>query len=359
MANAFDSFTKNFYNSMNQRINAENQYINSYLQGINARNSIDSNNRINDQYYGYTQPSNASNLGVQLPQQAVVRAYWENPENVKNLLETGGYQAAYGAGMAKGMYDGLPNDVSTLGNVSKANLVNSQIGLGTAKGNLSNLPSVLTVQKQNAEDLAKTNPILLNTRRIIAKRQYNDLINPPVTQPNQTYPMPAAAAQAGAQNAPQSSDNFIYSAGGAKLRINADGTTTPIEAVKTPLPSASSQAIANTKGSTASLGNEGRGQQMSYLQQKEFLAKSAMANDLGIAQRRLDSALKNNDAAGVALFRSQIENINRSMQNYQPSLVDRVAGYFNQGSPSITPSFDNYGNLYRNTAPAYDYSGIK
>ena len=68
MANLLDSIVKGYTTGMNNQLNAQKAYIDSYITGINARNAVNQEARTKDQYWNYTNPLQKSNLDLTLAQ---------------------------------------------------------------------------------------------------------------------------------------------------------------------------------------------------------------------------------------------------------------------------------------------------
>ena len=134
------TFYSAYNNALNNKINAQKAYIDSYQQGINARNAINAEARVQDLYYTNTKPLNASNLSVTLPQNQILATTYNNPAYQKNMVDTSLSSANLAAMLAGGANspENLARQLATQVNqfqtaqdTSKFNVNQAKYGLDT------------------------------------------------------------------------------------------------------------------------------------------------------------------------------------------------------------------------------------
>ena len=180
MANLLDSIVKGYTTGMNNQLNAQKAYIDSYITGINARNAVNQEARTKDQYWNYTQPLQASNLSVIIPQNQTQADFYGDPNVRRQQLAIANQVLGNQYGMSQTEGSLLPtyqrirvNDVNTSDqnaiynyDQSKANRAmqadnnataayKAKASLGMAK-DINNLRSVQIQQELN--DINNSNP---------------------------------------------------------------------------------------------------------------------------------------------------------------------------------------------------------
>ncbi|TXG84959.1 MAG: hypothetical protein E6R13_02575, partial [Spirochaetes bacterium] len=182
MANVFDNAVKGYTIGLNNKLNAQKAYINSYLDGINARNAVNQEARTQDQYYNYTQPLQASNLGVIVGKNNIDTGILTNPDYIKN---TQGYALdnatkQYKLGHAD--IDNLANYVETQKQNSTTGLNNSKIAaLGSAEA-LSLLPMSQKLSRNALVAALGRQPTELEFAQFTAEQNLENAKNPTTTQ---------------------------------------------------------------------------------------------------------------------------------------------------------------------------------
>ena len=180
MANLLDSIVKGYTTGMNNQLNAQKAYIDSYITGINARNAVNQEARTKDQYWNYTNPLNMSNLSVIIPQNQTQADFYGDPNVRRQQLAIANQVLGNQYGMSQTEGSLLPtyqrireNDVKTSDqnaiynyDQSKANRAmqadnnataayKAKASLGQAK-DINNLRSVQIQQELN--DINNSNP---------------------------------------------------------------------------------------------------------------------------------------------------------------------------------------------------------
>ena len=150
MANAFENIVRGYTTGLTNKLNAQKAYIDSYNQGINARNAINAEARVQDLYYTNTKPLNESNLSVTLPQNQVQSAILSDPTQQQRLKQIAFDTTKLSSVMAAAGVDPkqIAAVVAAANNNRLINERNSQLGLGEVNFGLANQSEV---NRQRAE----------------------------------------------------------------------------------------------------------------------------------------------------------------------------------------------------------------
>ena len=140
MGTKMGDLANSYHTAFNNQLNAQKAYINSYLDGINARNAVNQEARTQDQYYNYTQPLQASNLGVIVGQNNIDTGILTNPDYIKNIQGYAFDNATKNYKLGHADIDNLANYIETQKQNSKTGLNNSKIAASGSAEELSLLP---------------------------------------------------------------------------------------------------------------------------------------------------------------------------------------------------------------------------
>jgi hypothetical protein len=146
------TFYSAYNNALNNKINAQKAYIDSYQQGINARNAINAEARTQDLYYTNTKPLNASNLSVVLPTNQILATTYNNPAYQKNMVDTSLASVESIAALARAgaTPEQIAAVVKTADNNRAAALLTSKYGVGENQFAVDNQSKV---QQQRADEI--------------------------------------------------------------------------------------------------------------------------------------------------------------------------------------------------------------
>ena len=172
------TFYSAYNNALNNKINAQKAYIDSYNQGINARNAINAEARVQDLYYTNTKPLNASNLAPVMLQNKILTDIYGNPAYQKNMVDTSLSSADLAAMLAGGAnsQENRARQLATQGNqfqtaqdTSKFNVNQAKYGLSTQ--DLVNQNNTQTLKNTAAilPDLGKAEQIAIQNQMLAAK----------------------------------------------------------------------------------------------------------------------------------------------------------------------------------------------
>lgn len=173
MANVFDNAVKGYTIGLNNKINAQKAYINSYLDGINARNAVNQEGRTQDQYYNYTQPLQASNLGVIVGQNNIQQRILNDPNYQDDSFGLVTSKARMANKLATADLNNIGYYIDTQGNIAKTGTAKSGYNLKNANFDLSQQDEI---NKQKALDIAHSGemqPIRNKTELEQAQQYYN------------------------------------------------------------------------------------------------------------------------------------------------------------------------------------------
>ena len=178
MANVFDNAVKGYTIGLNNKLNAQKAYIDSYITGINARNAVNQEGRTNDQYWNYTQPFQASNLGITLGQNNIQQRILNDPNYQNDLFGVATSKASQANQLATADLNNMGYYIDTQGNLAKTGALTSGYNAKEAKFNLSQQDAV---NKQKAAAIAHSGvmqPIQNQTALEQAQQYYKNLTNP-------------------------------------------------------------------------------------------------------------------------------------------------------------------------------------
>ena len=178
MANLLDSIVKGYTTGMNNQLNAQKAYIDSYITGINARNAVNQEARTKDQYWNYTQPLGQSNLANIQAKNNIETGMLTNQDYINNIQGYGWDNAAMQFKLGRADMDNLPNYIETQGNNAKTGTATSGYNLKNANFNLGQQDAV---NEQKALDIANSGDVGEWQRKselVKAKQYYESLTNP-------------------------------------------------------------------------------------------------------------------------------------------------------------------------------------
>ena len=140
MANVFDNAVKGYTIGLNNKLNAQKAYIDSYITGINARNAVNQEARTKDQYWNYTNPLNNSNLANMLAKNNIETGILTNQDYINNIQGYSLDNAAKQFKLGRADMDNLANYIETQKQNSTTGLNNSKIAASGSAEALSVLP---------------------------------------------------------------------------------------------------------------------------------------------------------------------------------------------------------------------------
>ena len=174
MGTKIGDLANSYHTAFNNQLNAQKAYIDAYITGINARNAVNQEARTKDQYWNYTNPLQASNLSVIIPQNQTQADFYGDPNVRRQQLAIANQVLGNQYGMSQTEGSLLPtyqrireNDVKTSDqnaiynfDQSKANRAmqadnnataayKAKASLGMAR-DINNLRSAQTQQELNA-----------------------------------------------------------------------------------------------------------------------------------------------------------------------------------------------------------------
>ena len=236
MANVFDNAVKGYTIGLNNKLNAQKAYINSYLDGINARNAVNQEGRTQDQYYNYTQPLQASNLGIIVGQNNIQQRILNDPNYQNDLFGVATSKASQANQLATADLNNIGYYIDTQGNLAKTGTATSEYNLKDAKFNLSQQGEV---NKQKAIDIAhsgKMQPIQNKTALKEAQQYYDNITE---TAPIDGVPTNKLGVDDGSAGWAFAKGLEVQKNGGSSLEAQAfmiEGNRRKANAGKTPLP---------------------------------------------------------------------------------------------------------------------------
>ena len=181
MGTKMGDLANSYHTAFNNQLNAQKAYINSYLDGINARNAVNQEARTQDQYYNYTQPLQASNLGLTLAQQSLLTEMANDPTNRQYQKTITASDLGYRAGMGEQNMLNLPTDRKTSSNVASTNNTNSVFNKNASEFSLSTQGDLQKIEKDRIEQLKKAYPLMNEAQLLALDSQISSLKNPPTT----------------------------------------------------------------------------------------------------------------------------------------------------------------------------------
>ena len=178
MANAFENMVRGYNVGLENKLKAQKAYIDSYNQGINARNAINAEARVQDLYYTNTKPLNASNLAPVMLQNKILTDIYGNPAYQKNMVDTSLSSADLAAMLSAGAnsQENRARQLATQGNqfqtaqdTSKFNVNQAKYGLSTQDLVNQNNTQVLKNTAAILPDLGKAEQIAIQNQMLAAR----------------------------------------------------------------------------------------------------------------------------------------------------------------------------------------------
>ena len=304
MANVFDNAVKGYTIGLNNKINAQKAYINSYLDGINARNAVNQEARTQDQYYNYTQPLQASNLGLTLAEQSLKTEMANDPTNRQYQRTITASDLGYRAGMGEQNLLNLPTDRKTSSNVSSTNNANSVLNKNASAFSLSTQGDLQELEKDRIEQLKKAYPLMNEAQLLALDAQINSIKNPPTV-----------TATDGTPTTIMLPDGVRKPTGifGENGRFNFTGTTTPAST----LPSNPS----NTQQTGQPQSPKGYENKYQY---DERIRKENILKSIDTYQKLLDLAIQNGKKDDIAKYSELLRATKGSLNNPLSNWYDRM-----------------------------------
>ena len=188
MANVFDNAVKGYTIGLNNKLNAQKAYIDSYITGINARNAVNQEARTKDQYWNYTNPLQKSNLGLTLAQQSLLTDMANDPTNRQYQKTITASDLGYRAGMGEQNMLNLPTDRNTSSNVALTNNTNSVFNKNASAFSLSTQDDLQKLEKDRIEQLKKAYPLMNEAQLLSLGAQIDSLKTPPTGTTNTDVP---------------------------------------------------------------------------------------------------------------------------------------------------------------------------
>lgn len=314
MANVFDNAVKGYTIGLNNKINAQKAYINSYLDGINARNAVNQEARTQDQYYNYTQPLQASNLGLTLAQQSLNTEMANDPTNRQYQRTITASDLGYRAGMGEQNLLNLPTDRNTSSNVSSTNNANSVLNKNASAFSLSTQGDLQELEKDRIEQLKKAYPLMNEAQLLALDAQINSLKNPPTV-----------TATDGTPTTIMLPDGVRKPTGifGENGRFNFTGTTTPAST----LPSNPSNTQQTGQPQSP------KGYENKY-QHDERIRKENILKSVDTYQKMLDLSIEYGRKDDIAKYSGLLQATKNSLNNPLSNLYDRL--FNNQSEDEYT-----------------------
>lgn len=307
MANVFDNAVKGYTIGLNNKLNAQKAYINSYLDGINARNAVNQEARTQDQYYNYTQPLQASNLGVIVGKNNIDTGILTNPDYIKNIqgYEWDNATKQYKLGHAD--IDNLANYIETQKQNSNTGLNNSKIAaLGSAEA-LSLLPMSQKLSRNALVAALGRQPTELEFAKFTAEQNLENAKNPTTTQ------------IFGAN--PNGTPTTIMLQNSGTPSIDKPWTSRYLNpAVTTP-----ASGLPSNQSNTQQTGQQQvpTGYENKY-QYDERIRKENILKSVDTYQKLLDLAIQNGRKDDIAKYSGLLQATKNSLNNPLPNLYDRI-----------------------------------
>ena len=315
MANVFDNAVKGYTIGLNNKLNAQKAYINSYLDGINARNAVNQEGRTQDQYYNYTQPLQASNLGITVGQNNIQQRILNDPNYQNDLFGVATSKASQANQLATADLDNIDYYIDTQGNIAKTGTATSGYNLKNANFNLSQQDEV---NKQKAIDIAHSGamqPIQNKTALEQAQQYYN---NQTETASIDGVPTNKLGVDDGSAEWAFAKGLEVQKNGGSFLEAQTfivEGNRRKANVGKPPLP----QPVAKqNEQQQVPTGYE------SKYQYDERIRKENILKSIDTYQKLLDLAIQNGKKDDIAKYSGLLQATKNSLNNPLSNLYDRI-----------------------------------
>ena len=308
MANVFDNAVKGYTIGLNNKLNAQKAYIDSYITGINARNAVNQEGRTNDQYWNYTQPFQASNLGITLGQNNIQQRILNDPNYQNDLFGVATSKASQANQLATADLNNMGYYIDTQGNLAKTGALTSGYNAKEAKFNLSQQDAV---NKQKAAAIAHSGvmqPIQNQTALEQAQQYYKNLTNPIIEGATSTNGTPTTTTPASGLTSINNSDGSWGKAEDARWNAAAasQGKT---------LPQPTGQQNGQQQVPT--------GYENKY-QYDERIRKENILKSVDTYQKLLDLAIQNGRKDDIAKYSGLLQATKNSLNNPLSNLYDRI-----------------------------------
>ena len=178
MANLLDSIVKGYTTGMNNQLNAQKAYIDSYITGINARNAVNQEARTKDQYWNYTNPLNNSNLANMLAKNNIETGILTNQDYINNIQGYSLDNAAKQFKLGRADMDNLANYIETQKQNSTTGLNNSKIAASGSAEALSVLPMSQKLSRNALVAALGRQPTELEFAKFTAEQNLANAKNP-------------------------------------------------------------------------------------------------------------------------------------------------------------------------------------
>lgn len=308
MANVFDNAVKGYTIGLNNKLNAQKAYINSYLDGINARNAVNQEGRTQDQYYNYTQRLQESNLGLTLAQQSLLTEMANDPTNRQYQKTITASDLGYRAGMGEQNLLNLPTDRNTSSNVASTNNTNSAFNKNASAFSLSTQGDLQKIEKDRIEQLKKAYPLMNEAQLLALDSQISSLKNPQTT------------TQIVGEN-PNGTPATIMLPNGSTPSIDKYWTSRYLNPkVTTP-----ASGLPSNPSNTQQTGQQQvpTGYESKY-QYDERIRKENILKSIDTYQKSLDLAIQNGKKDDIAKYSGLLQATKGSLNNPLSNLYDRI-----------------------------------
>ena len=178
MANVFDNAVKGYTIGLNNKLNAQKAYIDSYITGINARNAVNQEARTKDQYWNYTNPLNNSNLANMLAKNNIETGILTNQDYINNIQGYSLDNAAKQFKLGRADMDNLANYIETQKQNSTTGLNNSKIAASGSAEALSVLPMSQKLSRNALVAALGRQPTELEFAKFTAEQNLANAKNP-------------------------------------------------------------------------------------------------------------------------------------------------------------------------------------
>ena len=309
MGTKIGDLANSYHTAFNNQLNAQKAYIDAYITGINARNAVNQEARTKDQYWNYTNPLQASNLGITLGQNNIQQRILNDPNYQNDLFGVATSKASQANQLATADLNNMGYYIDTQGNLAKTGTATSGYNLKNANFNLSQQDAV---NKQKALDIENSGSVGEWQRKselVKAKQYYESLTNPTGTTTDGTTntDVPTTIML---QNGGKTPTGMF----GTDGRLNFTGTTT------TPasgLPSNPSNAQ-QTGQQQVPTGYENKHQH------DERIRKENILKSVDTYQKLLDLAIQNGRKDDIAKYSGLLQATKNSLNNPLSNLYDRI-----------------------------------
>ena len=311
MANLLDSIVKGYTTGMNNQLNAQKAYIDAYITGINARNAVNQEARTKDQYWNYTNPLQASNLSVIIPQNQTQADFYGDPNVRRQQLAIANQVLGNQYGMSQTEGSLLPtyqrireNEVNTSDQNAIYNFDQSKANRAMQADNNATAAYKAKASLGMAQDIN-------NLRSTQIQQELNAINNS----------NPTGTTTDGTTNTDVPTTIMLQNGGktptgmfGTDGRLNFTGTTT------TPasgLPSNPSNAQ-QTGQQQVPTGYENK------YQHDERIRKENILKSVDTYQKLLDLAIQNGRKDDIAKYSGLLQATKNSLNNPLSNLYDRI-----------------------------------